>query len=132
MFRLKHNLEGGLGMPSIIKIPIGSADGDTAFKSGDALCYKDGALSLCTGGEKAEWIAVADTKGGFADVIRVTASLVFEVPLNDVSEEVTLGAIVAFSADGRGVTSEKAENGAKIIDTQGAEKAYDKVLVVLA
>lgn len=153
MFRLKHNLEGANGVPSVISIPTGELLAETIFKQGQAVYYSSGKLSACSGLVKAQWVIVNTKKvaatGGNVDAIRVTPSLVFEVECADYdSAKVVLGGHLGFSSDGTKLEDDTAYEvyggdtyvktglfsafGGKIIDTLGASADGDKMLVVLA
>ena len=131
MFRLIKIEYGRENVPEPLVMP---ALAGAVYRKGAALSVDaaTGALVPATGEAPCRYLCLADKEAEAGDTLtccRVYPQMLFEVPLETVSDAVRPGAILGISADGCALLGTVSTHGALVEDARGASAAGDLVQV---
>ncbi len=109
------------------------AEANTEIQVGQALKLNGGKLEAITDGTKPEFISLGYISASAAKreipVCRVNDEQVYEVPVSEEPDGLTVGDKVTVHTDGLQVTATTASGVATIVNLKGAAEIGDKILV---
>ena len=134
MFTLIKIENSGRNVPEPLRLAVSAA---VNAPYGTPLSVKGGTATPLTASTTAAatHILLANANGTSLLCARVTPDMVFEVPLSAAPSAMKVGTEYALSADGSAVSATAVSGsvrGAILVDTCGAAKAGDKILVRFA
>ena len=126
MFKLIRIENGRLNVPEPVIYEVGA----TAVTIGEALVLSGGKLVACSGATKPEFIAMGNAGAGEkVAVCHVESNQVYEVPVSAAPTSLKAGDKVTVATDGLAVTATTSDGVVTIINTNGATKAGDTIVV---
>lgn len=136
MFNLKRIVNGRINVSEPIVMASGVST-QTTFDEGTAVAFVAGVLAPISGDATAEYVVAKTTECAAAEdkvpLILVTKDMIFEAPLSETPTEMKVAGKYTLDG-GNSVTATPVTDGfgAYVVDTMGAAKTGDTVLVRLA
>lgn len=133
-FSVAKILGGRQNVPETLELPC---KGGVTYTPGEALVVTDGALVKASGDVAVKYISLDSYTAPASGArklrcYRVMPDQLFEVPVSAAPTSLKVGGKVTVATSGLEVTATAAtDNGAEIVDLNGAAKTGDKIYVVL-